>query len=111
MPTTLGQPLTSRDDAGRLHVAIATVFPDSRTIVTDPPNFHALQRYAYIEHVNGERGKQNLPKLTPPEEARIIERAVDLVADDRGVFIRPDTSRMSLALAADQLLQEIIPKR
>src|ERR1700760_1170750 len=103
MPITLGHPLTSRDDAGQLRVNIATVFPDTGTIVTEPPNFHALQRYAYIDHLNADRAAKNLPPLTEADELRIIERAVDLVADERGVFIRPDISRMSLATAADQL--------
>jgi hypothetical protein len=111
MPVTIGEPINERDEHGRLKVNIATVFPKTGTIVTAPPHFHALQRVAYLEGLKLNRQREGLPPLSPVEEAQVMEEAVDLVADERGIFIRPNISRMDLAVAADEVLQEIFPKR
>jgi hypothetical protein len=111
MATYLGESLTERDASGRLKVNIATVFPRTATIVTVPPPFHALQREAYIEKVQADRERGGLPPLNAAETRDLMEQAVDLIVDDRGIFIRPDTSRMDLAVAADEILQELFPKR
>jgi hypothetical protein len=111
MPVTIGEPINERDENGRLKVNIATVFPKTGTIVTAPPHFHALQRLAYLEGLKLTRQREGLPPLSAAEEAAVMGEAVDLVADERGVFIRPNTSRMDLAVAADEVLQEIFPKR
>jgi len=111
MPITIGEPINERDPNGRLKVNIATVFPKTGTIVTAPPHFHALQRLAYLEGLKLSRQHEGLPPLSPAQEEKVMEEAVDLVADERGIFIRPNTARMDLAVAADEVLQEILAKR
>ncbi len=110
MVVTLGEGLLSRDDKGDLRVRIATVFPRSGTIVT-LPGIHASQREAYIESLNHSRQERGKPPLTDIEQDAEMELAVDLIVDEQGVLIRPDPTRMDLAKEADELLEEVIPKR
>jgi len=110
MVTFIGEEFSARDEHGQLKVRIATVFPAARTIVT-LPGIHATQRGAYIDAENEQRAKQNKPPLSDSEEEAAMMQSVDLFADEQGVVIRPAPSRMDLALAADDLLQELFPKR
>jgi hypothetical protein len=110
MIVTLGENLLSRDEKGDLRVRIATVFPRARTIVTIP-GIHACQREAYIESLNRSRQEQGQPPLTEAEQEAEMDLAVDLIVDELGVLIRPDPTRMDLAKEADELLEEIVPKR
>jgi hypothetical protein len=110
MVVTLGESLLSRDDKGDLRVRIATVFPRSGTIVT-LPGIHASQREAYIESVNRSRQERGKPPLTESEQDVEMELAVDLIVDEQGILIRPDPTRMDLAKEADELLEEVVPKR
>ncbi|MGA3065279.1 MAG: hypothetical protein ABSF29_00375 [Tepidisphaeraceae bacterium] len=110
MVITLGESLLSRDEKGDLRVRIATVFPRAGTIVT-LPGIHASQREAYVDSLNRSRKEQGKPLLSEAEADAEMELAVDLIVDEQGVLIRPDPTRMDLAREADELLEEVVPKR
>jgi hypothetical protein len=106
----IGEDLLARDNNGDLRTRIATIFPPARTIVTFPHS-HAEQRLAFTEFLNATREEHGKPRLTESEEEFEMDQSVDLLVEEQGVIIRPDPSRMDLALAADELLQEKVPKR
>jgi hypothetical protein len=110
MARIIGPALDARDEHGRLRVAVATVFPEAATIVTEGM-MHAEQHFHYLDIVNADRTAQGQPPLTEAERDAIIARSVDLLVDDRGILIRPNPARMDLAIAADELLAEYAPKR
>jgi hypothetical protein len=110
MPRIIGDDLLARDSAGRLRTRIATVFPRGDAIVT-LPGIHATQRVAYVEAVNQQRCGQSLAPLSDDEFEDACLCAVDLVLEDDTVLIRPDPADMPLAFEADELLQQIVPKR
>ncbi len=105
----IGEGLTARDANGELRSRIATIFPHSRVIVT-VPGIHADQRMAFVDSLNAARAKEGQPPLSEEEECAEMEQSVDLFVEEQGAFIRPDPLRMDLALAADEQLQEIMPK-
>jgi hypothetical protein len=107
---TIGEDLTARDANGELRTRIATIFPHAKVIVT-LPGIHAGQRLAFIDWLNAARAEKAKPALSEAEECAEMEQSVDLFVEEQGAFIRPDPALMDLALAADELLQEIIPKR
>ena len=85
----IGEPL-ARAGAGactRGSVAIATIFPPTRTIVT-LPGVHATQQLAYMEHLCQARAAQGLPPLSAAERERHWQSAVDLIV--RGGEIQRD---------------------
>lgn len=110
MPQTIGEDLLSRDPQGRLCHRIATVFPRAATIVT-LPGIHATQRLAFIDKLNENRSRNGLEPLTADQQETEMLNAVDLVLDDDAVLIRPDPADMGLAFEADELLQQIVPKK
>ena len=95
-----------RDAAGPLQTHIGTVFPSRRTLVT-LPGIHATQRLDFIEHCNECRRASGRPALSPSEEERLLLEAVDIIFEADQILIRPDPSRMDLAFAADELLEEM----
>ncbi|MHB1037027.1 MAG: hypothetical protein ACYC35_19405 [Pirellulales bacterium] len=109
-PRILGLHPLARDDQGRLRSRIATVFPDSRTIVT-LPGIHATQRMAYVDMLDAERRKSGLAPLTCAEQSAEWDNAVDLITEDDAILIRPDPGNMTLAFRADEVLQELVPKQ
>ena len=110
MPTTIGQSIADRDCTGKPCVHVATVFPHAGVIVTEPDTTHGEQRERYIRHVNEQRAQQGQPPLALEQAEELMEQSVDLLTDERGVLIRPDPSRMDLAFAADEVLQELVPR-
>ncbi|MFA5190275.1 MAG: hypothetical protein WC740_06090, partial [Verrucomicrobiia bacterium] len=106
---TIGEPLLAKTADGKLKSRIATVFVGKQIIVT-LPGIHATQRAAYLQMINQQRQAVGQPALTEQEEAAELSHAVDLVMEDDNVLIRPDPTRMDLAFAADEILQEIISK-
>ncbi len=106
----IGESITARDASGELRSRIATIFPHAQVIVT-LPGIHAGQRLAFIDSLNAARAEQGRPPLSEAEECAEMEQSVDLFVEEQGAFIRPDPARMDLALAADDLLQEVMPKR
>ncbi len=101
----------ARDDQGRQVTRIGTLFPEQAALYTEPPGVHAWQRLHFIDWLNGRRAAQGLSALTPDEEQSVSCNSVDLVFEADHIMIRPDPERMSLAFAADELLQGLISKR
>jgi len=110
MTTILGPSLADRDSSGKPSVPVATVFPDDRAIVTEPPTTHGEQRERYLAYLNEQRAARGEPRLEPRQAEELLDRSVDLLTDERGVLIRPDPWRMDLAFAADEILQELAPR-
>jgi hypothetical protein len=100
-----------RDTQGQLLTRIGTLFTDRRVLYTKPPGVHAWQRCAYIQILNAQRAEQGLPPLSSEDEESLCANSVDLVFDADQVLIRPDPARLSIALAADELLQTLVSKR
>ncbi len=105
----LGDPPLACSEKGVLKSRIGTFFVTTRTLVT-LPGIHATQRLAYLDHLNRQRRDAQAEELTPEEEMRELESCVDLVMSPGEILIRPDPSEMPLAFAADELLQELVPK-
>lgn len=99
-----------RDAQGQLKTRVATIFPKHKTLVTTP-GIHAWQRTEFIAHLNRKRMAAGLPQLTFAEEENECAASVDLLIEPEAILIRPDPDRMDLALAADELLQELVSKR
>lgn len=113
--TYIGDEMFARDAFGNLKTRIVTIFPLSRVIVTSPPTFHGDQCAVYIDYLNEIRLGDNMPPLTSKEKDDVISNAVPLtiIEGDGGilyVIIRPDSSAMPLAYAADDILQTLLPK-
>ncbi len=106
----IGEHPLARDEHGRLKSQIGTVFPEHRAVVTIP-GVHATQRQAFLDLLSRELQQQGRPPLGAEEAHRVWQSAVDLVIEDQGVLIRPDPENMSLAFAADELLQELVSKQ
>jgi hypothetical protein len=106
----MGHDLIARDEDGKLRTSIASLFPLSNTLIT-LPGIHFTQRMAFVDSIQRARAAKGLPPLSENEEETEMELSVDLFVNEQGVLIRPDPSRMDLALAADELLQLDIPKR
>jgi len=106
---TIGEPLLAKTADGRLKSRIATVFVRNPTIVT-LPGIHATQRVAYLQMLNQQRQAAGQPMMTEQEETVELSNAVDLVMENDAVLIRPDPTRMNLAFAADEMLQEVVSK-
>ena len=109
---TIGEQLLSRNGNGELKVRIASIFPLADTVVALPEvPLHAYQRAAFVDSLNDTRREHNEQPLSEEEQNREMSQAVDLMVNDHGILIRPDPTRMDLALAADELLQAVAPKR
>lgn len=106
---TIGEPLLAKTADGKLKSRIATVFVGKQIIVT-LRGIHATQRAAYLQMINQQRQAVGQPALTEQEEAAELSHAVDLVMEGDTILIRPDPTRMELAFAADEMLQEIVSK-
>lgn len=89
---------------------VATVFPEADTIVT-LAGIHAMQRRAYVDHVLQERAERGEPALSEQEEIGLFMNGVDLVIQPDAVYIRPDPQQIDRAIAADDLLQQAVPKQ
>jgi hypothetical protein len=109
-PTIVGEPLLATDAEGRLKSRIATIFPQHNTII-NLPGIHATQRLAMADLMDQERREKNLPPLTEEERTAVWADSVDLVMEEKTVLIRPDPDNMPLAFWADEILQELYPKR
>jgi hypothetical protein len=99
------------DKQGRQLTRIGTLFPAYRTLCTESPCVHALQRMGFVDRVNQDRAAKGLPALTLEEEDALSRESVDLIFEPDKILIRPDPDRMDLACAADELLQGLVPKR
>jgi hypothetical protein len=108
MAAVLGDPLFSRDAAGKLKSRIATVFPHCNAIVT-LPGIHAFQINAFVDMLNERFAAMQFPHMTRAEERVIRNDAVALIIEGEAgretVHIRPDPENMPQAFTADALLQ------
>lgn len=104
--TVIGEHPLTTDERGALTCRIATLFVRTATLVT-LPGVHATQRVAYVDRLNADRRAAGLPALTPDEECREWEDAVDLIMDGNVIQIRPDPGNLPQAFEADRLLQEL----
>jgi hypothetical protein len=98
----------ANDDAGRAVTRIATVFPYHNTVVT-MPGIHATQRLHFLDFLAQEHARQGLAPLTRQQEQALSDDAVDVVREDQLLLIRPDAGRMPAAVAADEVLQQLVP--
>lgn len=100
-----------RDQNGDQKVRIGTLFLEHGLLYSQPPGIHAWQRSAFIQLLNTQRAEQSLSPLTLEEEQRLCARSADLIFDPEQILIRPNPDRMDVAIAADELLQELVSKR
>jgi hypothetical protein len=97
------------DEAGQPACRIATVFPCQNAVVT-LPGIHATQRLDFFDLLNEQRAAAGLSMLSTEETTSLSEGSVDIVREDDALLIRPDPGRMQAALAADEILQDLVPK-
>jgi hypothetical protein len=88
---------------------IGTVFPLENCIVNGF-GAHGTVMCNYLMQLDSQRQKENREKLSDDEKERLLENLVDIIYEQDNVFIRPNPERMDLALIADDMLQESIPK-
>jgi hypothetical protein len=100
-----------RDDKSGQQARIGTLFTGHGVLFTRPPEVHAWQRSAFIDHLNAKRAAEGGPPLAPAEEEAVAANSVDLIFDAEHILIRPDPERLDLAFAADELLQGLCSKR
>ena len=106
----IGEPIFSRDAEGNILSRIGTIFFRTPGLVTKR-GVHAMQRFWWIEELNGERAAEGRPPLTEEEEQEELAQSVDLIFTDDYVLIRPDPDHMDLAFRADEELQKLVNKR
>lgn len=99
----------ANDAEGRRLTRIATVFVRDNTVVT-LPGIHATQRLHFFDLMAQQREQSGMPPLTRQQEQDLSDEAVDLVREENSLLIRPDPNRMSSAVEADELLQQLVPK-
>jgi hypothetical protein len=109
-PEVIGPHPFERDALGNQITRIGTVFPFRRALIT-LPGIHAFQRIEFIDRLNMARRTAGQPALTEAEIENECAGSVDLIFDAKYILIRPDPEHMDLALAADELLQELVSKR
>ena len=106
----IGESIFKKDAEGELCSRIGTMFFRTPGLVTEK-SMHALQRIAWIEHLNAERTAAGLEPLSMSEEDAEMAESVDLIFTEDQVLIRPDPDRMDLAFRADEELQKSVSKR
>ena len=105
----LGSEPFARAAGGKLASRIATAFPGRRALVT-LPGIHASQRQAFLDAQDESRRAEGLTPLSRGQRDEEWNDAVDLIVDEDAILIRPDPDAMPLAFAADEMLQELVPK-
>ena len=106
---TLGEEIFAKDANGAPASRIGTIFFKTPGLVTKK-GVHAMQRAMWLEDVNAMREARGMPPMTPEEEEEELALSVDLIFTEDTVLIRPDPSRMDLALRADEELQKLVSK-
>ncbi len=110
LKTTGAHPF-ARNEKGELKSRIATLFVDANELIT-VRGTHYTQRELYVAALNEKRAAAGLaPLATVDEKLDAWKYAVDLIITGNCIQIRPETSRMELALQADEMLQQIVSKR
>lgn len=106
----LGDPIFAKNADGSLKSRIGTLFFRTPGLVTQR-GVHAMQRIAWTNELNRERREAGAPELTENEAMAEWADSADLLFTDEYVLIRPDPSRMDLAIKADEVLQTLVSKR
>lgn len=106
----LGDPLFAKNPDGTLKSRIGTLFFRTPGLVTCR-GVHAMQRIAWTNELNRLRAEAGEPALTENEAMAEWTDSADLLFTDDYVLIRPDPSRMDLAIKADEVLQTLVSKR
>lgn len=106
----LGDSIFAKNPDGSLKSRIGTIFFRTPGLVTQR-GIHAMQRIAWIRALNDERAAAGKPALTEDEENAELADSADLLFTEDYVLIRPDPSRMDLAIKADEALQTLVSKR
>lgn len=106
----LGDPLFAKNPDGTLKSRIGTLFFRTPGLVTCR-GVHAMQRIAWTNELNRLRAEAGEPALTESEAMAEWTDSADLLFTDDYVLIRPDPTRMDLAIKADEVLQTFVSKR
>ncbi len=106
----LGDPIFAKNPDGTLKSRIGTLFFRTPGLVT-MRGVHAMQRIAWTNELTKERLAEGKPAVTENEAMAEWADSADLLFTDDYVLIRPDPSRMDLALKADEVLQTLVSKR
>ena len=106
----LGDPLFAKNPDGTLKSRIGTLFFRTPGLVTCR-GVHAMQRIAWTNELNRLRAEAGEPALTESEAMAEWADSADLLFTDDYVLIRPDPTRMDLAIKADEVLQTFVSKR
>lgn len=104
--TILGGQADATDADGRFLNRVALILPEFALMVVSPWGTHGMQLIIAEDYLSG----LHTDKTTPELWNAITSGAVPLNLNDTTVFIRTDSEKIDLALAADELLQEIWPK-
>ncbi len=89
---------------------VATIFPDTRTLVTEGTT-HMRHREVYCDRLEEQRRAAQAEPLTASERSKIWRSGVDLIIQPDLVLIRPDPDQIDRVLQADELLQGIVNKQ
>jgi hypothetical protein len=103
----VGEHPLAKNENGKLKSVKGSVFPMENAVITGPGT-HGDLLVDYMDYACREK------KLNKKEadllEDRLYDNYVPLHMRDELVLIRPNSSRMDLAFAADDILQQIVPK-
>ena len=106
----LGDPLFAKNPDGTLKSRIGTLFFRTPGLVTQR-GVHAMQRIAWTNELSRLRAAEGRPALTEAEAMAEWADSADLLFTGDDVLIRPDPTRMDLAIKADEVLQTLVSKR
>ncbi len=107
--TIIGPDLFAKDKKDKALSPIATVLPWKNLLITGK-GIHAMQTMAMVEYFRKKVGDEQQRALTVEEENVVFRDAVALLVRGDTVLIRSDPKRMDCMSAADELLQQLVPK-
>jgi hypothetical protein len=107
--TVLGPDFFATDEGGMLLSPIATAFPKYRVCVTGR-EIHAIQTEVLLEALRNHQIEAQQGEMSPDQEDGVYRDAVSLFTRGPMVLIRSAPEAMEQAFAADELLQQLLPK-
>ena len=107
--TVLGPDFFATDDGGMLLSPIATAFPKYRVCVTGR-EIHAIQTEVLLDALRNHHIEAQQGEMSPDQEDGVYGDAVSLFTRGPMVLIRSAPEAMEQAFAADELLQQLLPK-
>lgn len=108
--TIIGPDLFSRNEKGVAESPIASVLPWKSLLVTGR-GIHAMQIAMMISFLKGEAAHTEGVSFSRQDEDFVYHNAVALLVRDDVVLIRSDPKKMDSIFAADELLQNLVPKK